>query len=385
VTRKTRRASDWIFSARRHSTVVSPDRQTVYSFDLEGRPLVWFERGRTYKRSLASEVYGRQRVGGRKRYWTATPDEAAEHFERMLRAVSRAPAAGLDRTIVGRLNEILDWPPDRLLAERRRFDAAYREIGILPPDQYLAVVLQATFGCTWNRCSFCSFYQDQPFRVRTRREFAAHAREVRSLLGRGERLRRRIFLASGNALTLANHRLLPLVRSARTAFPGRPWSGFVDVFTGERKALQDWTELREAGLERVHVGLETGDDRLLGWLNKPGSQAASLDLVATLERAGLRLSLILMVGVGGGRFAADHVRNTLSLVDRLPLGRGDSVYLSPFVDLPDSEYARRAADDGVRPLDRRQSESQYHELRDGIRLSHPSVKVARYDLREFLY
>jgi radical SAM superfamily enzyme YgiQ (UPF0313 family) len=376
---------DWIFSAKVHSTAVSPDRQTVYSFDLEGRPLAWYERGRTYKRSLSSEVYGRERVGGRRRYWKISPEEAAEQFREMLLTVSHAPTAEVDGVVADRLDEILRWTPEALLAERARFDAVYDEIGILPPDQYLAVVLQATSGCSWNRCTFCSFYQDEPFRARTAAEFLEHARAVAALLGRADRLRKRIFLASGNALILANRRLLPIVRLARESFPGRPWSGFVDVVAGERKHLEEWAELRRVGLERVHVGLETGDDRLLSWLNKPGSGEESLEFVSTLKRAGLKVSVILMVGVGGERFAVDHVRNTSALTHRLPLGQGDTVYLSPFVEHRGSGYARRATDEGVLPLDPRQREAQYAELHEAIRRSHPLVQVTRYDIREHIY
>ena len=68
-----RYVGEWILSTKRHSTTVSPDRQTVYSFDLEGRPISWYERGRVYKRSLASELFGRERKSGEKQYWQVSP------------------------------------------------------------------------------------------------------------------------------------------------------------------------------------------------------------------------------------------------------------------------------------------------------------------------
>jgi radical SAM superfamily enzyme YgiQ (UPF0313 family) len=205
------------------------------------------------------------------------------------------------------------------------------------------------------------------------------------LLGRGAALRRQIFLASGNALMLDDRRLAPLFRTARKLFPGRRVSAFVDVFCGERKSPEEWAGLRERGLERVHLGLETGDDALLLWLNKPGEAKASGRFVSELKRARLEVALILMVGVGGRRFAADHVAGSLSMLDGLPLEAGDTVYLSPFVEQPGSVYARRAAEEGVVALGALDSERQYLELRDGIRRSHPAVTVARYDIREFVY
>jgi len=380
-----RRAGHWIFNVGDNATTVSPDRDRVLAFDREGRPLSWFDRDRVYKRSLSSDIFGRERRAGRRRYWRLSFDEATTAFASVLHFVEQAPRDGLDSRLCRRLEEILRWTPESLQAERVRFDAAYEPIGILPPDQYLSVVLQATSGCSWNRCTFCSFYQDLTFRARAPDSFRSHCHTVRDLLGRGEGLRRRVFLSSGNALVMGNDRLRSALGIARENFPGRPISGFVDVFTGERKSVEAWRELRDLGLARVHVGIETGDDALLGWLGKPGSAAASLEFVSTLKRAGLSVAVILMVGPGGEQFADDHVRNTLALVRKLPLTHEDIVYLSPFLVTPGSEYARRAAEERVPPLDDPRSDAQYETLRDGIRRDHPPVRVSRYDIREFVY
>lgn len=377
--------SPFLISVKPHSTALSPDRETVYAFDLEGRPLSWYERDRVYKRSLASEVWGRERIEGRRRYWRVPEAEARERFARILDAVRCAPESRLDPLARERIERIAAWTPERLLAERETFDAAYRPVTILPPDQYLAIVLQATHGCTWNRCTFCSFYQDRPFSARTDEAFREHCARVGALLGRAADLRRRLFLADGNSLTLSTRRLTSLIAIARAAFPERLVYGFIDVFTGERKTLEDWRELREAGLRRVYVGLESGDDGLVAWLNKPGTADDAAELVGALAGAGLRVSLILMVGAGGERFAAGHVRRSLELVARLPLDPRDVVYLSPFQEHPDSEYTRRAAAEGLRALDPAEVDAQYAELRDGIRRLHPAVRVSRYDIREFIY
>ncbi len=377
----------WTFAVRAESLTVSPDadHERVFSFDLEGRPISWFENECLYKRSLASEVHGREQFHGARRRWRVGPEESGEMFARILQRMADAPVASLDAPIRARIADILRQTPESLLAERARFDAAYRPISILPPDQYLAIVLQATFGCSWNQCAFCDFYQDRPFRARSLEEFRDHALAVNALLGRAENLRKRIFLADGNALVLSNERLRPILDAARAEFPGRPVSGFVDVFTGERKDATAWQELRSLGLERVHIGLETGHDPLLRFMNKPGSAAEGLDLVAILKQARIAVSVILICGVGGHRFAEAHERDTIALLSDLPLGAEDIVYLSPFVEHADSGYARKAADDGVRALTSEEIESQYVRLRDGTRRFHPKCRIARYDIREFVY
>jgi hypothetical protein len=359
----------WIFSAKEGSSSISPDRDSVYSFDLEGRPLFCYERGGIYKRSLTGELFGRRRVSGRKKYWQLPGGEVDELFARLLGIISCAPATDLPHPWSARLEDILRWTPDSLAREREKYDAAYRPISILPPDQYLSIVLQATSGCSWNRCTFCNFYQDRPFEVRSRDSFLEHSRRVSALLGRGANLRRSIFLADGNALTLSNSRLLPMFDIARAAFPGRGLHGFVDLFTGERKSREDWSLLCRSGLERVCIGLESGDDKLLRWLNKPGSAGSAPQFISSLKEAGLAVAVVLLVGVGGSRFAAGHLSNSLDVIARLPLTAEDIVYLSPFRE--GSAAAER--------------ESQYVALRDGIRRAHPVIKIARYDILEFIY
>lgn len=245
--------------------------------------------------------------------------------------------------------------------------------------------MQATHGCSWNRCTFCDFYRGRTFRARTPEEFAAHARAVRDLLGGGALLRRRIFLADGDALVMSNTRLLPLLALARDAFPGRPVGGFVDVFAGQGKVSAEWADLAAAGLERVQVGIETGHDPLLAWLDKPGSAAQARDFVASLKAARLSVSVILLCGAGGDRFGRRHVEDTAALIEALPLAPGDVVYLSPFIERPGSAYAARSRADGVRALSSEEIEAQHRALRDAVRRAHPGVKAARYDIREFVY
>ena len=377
----------WTLVVRDDSTTLSPDPAgaVVFTFDADGRPIAWSEDGTLYRRSLASEIHGRRvDAAGRARF--AVPAaEAPGHFARLLARVAAAPAGEFSPAGRRRIGAILAWTPGRLLAEKARFDAAYEPLGILPPDQYLAVVLQATHGCSWNRCTFCDFYRGRTFGVRTPPEFRAHAVAVRDLLGGGALLRRRLFLADGDALVLSNARLLPLMEIARETFPGRPIGGFVDVFAGGTKGSADWTALAAAGLERVQVGIETGHDPLLAWLEKPGSAAQALEFVAGLKAARLRVSVIFMCGVGGDRFAEPHVRDTAALVASLPLTPGDVVYLSPFLDRPGSAYAARARADGVGGLTAEEVEAQHQALRAAVRRAHPGVKAARYDIREFLY
>ena len=272
-------AAPFLVSLQPGTTTLSRNRSEVVSFDLEGRPQTWVVGGRTYKRSLASDVFGRRTVEGIRRRWRVDAADAGAHFRLAAQVAAAADEAlltgrlrraeGSERfralagdevgELVRRLRAMLRWSPERLASERQRFLATYEPVAILPPDQYGSVVLQATYGCSWNRCTFCTFYQDRPFRVRDAADFAEHAAAVGRLLGAAEDARRGVFLGDGNALVLANTRLAPLFEVVKDAFPGKPVASFVDVFGGERKPLADWRELVSWGLERVAVG----GDRIL--------------------------------------------------------------------------------------------------------------------------
>lgn len=106
------------------------------------------------------------------------------------------------------MKDILGWSLEALEADAIRFRSVYLPVPILPPDQYGALIVQLTEGCSYNQCTFCRFYRDRPFRAKTSEELRAHLRAVREFFGEGLRLRRSVFLADANALVLPPARLV---------------------------------------------------------------------------------------------------------------------------------------------------------------------------------
>jgi radical SAM superfamily enzyme YgiQ (UPF0313 family) len=163
-------------------------------------------------------------------------------------------------------------------------------------------------------------------------------------------------------------------------------NSFLDVFAGERKSEMDFRELKARHLRRVCLGVETGCDPLLAFLNKPASSMQALDLVARLKGAGLSLGLIVLMGAGGDRFADAHVEETAALIRRMPLGIDDIIYLSPLHASRDSEYADRTRQAGIRALTSLETEKQESQMRASLTSDqHPGPRLARYDIREFVY
>lgn len=376
-----------LYNVRPDTTVISPDRNHVVTFDREGRLFSYFRQGLTYRLDLAGRLHvqGQAAGSGLIPWWQQVPAAAAqavisEAYELAATARSGAPAAlGL------RLDEeILRWSPDHLAAQAAAYQAAYQyPPSILPPDRYLSTVLQATFGCTWNRCTFCALYRDRGFHVRDVTDFADHAYKVRQLLGKQWQYRRGLFLADGNALAISLERLVPLIEVARCLFPGQELYGFVDLYTGQRSDPDKWQTLAHLGLRRVYIGMETGDDELLALLDKPGSATELVEFVGTLKQAGLSVGLILLVGAGGREFAARHADASKAALAAMPLDKDDLIYLSPFIEQASSPYPELRRRLGLTPLSEAEIEEELAQLTTGIR--ELGLRVSRYDLRAFLY
>jgi radical SAM superfamily enzyme YgiQ (UPF0313 family) len=365
------------------STVLSPDRGRVASFDLEGRLVTYFRQGSFFKRSLASDVYQRHR-SDTSRWRLLDADEARSVLEDAWELARDLRSSGReDRELAERLEGIVEWTPNFLLAESERFAGAYAPISILPPDRYLSIVLQATRGCTWNRCTFCNFYQDRPFSVRSPQELERHASSVRELLGRDVARRRGVFLADGNALALSRRRLMPVFEISNRFFPGQEIWGFVDLYSGERHEPADWKELAEYGLAGVYVGMETGLDELLAFVDKPGSRGELVAFVDELKRAELQVGLIVMVGLGGRGYRDHHREATLEALAAMKLGARDVVFLSPFVEHRPSRYADRRAAQGLEPMAIDEVEDELATLASAVRRL--GARASRYDIREFIY
>jgi len=386
------------------STTVGLDERDSLSFDGAGRLIRAFWSGRSIRRSLDHRFIETRRAGPYP-WRTARRTLEATEARALLAAIARdlaaiAEALGATPPAVAdphremlrvRLAEILGWTPEALEADAAAFGRVYQPIPILPPDQSSAVVVQVTEGCSYNQCAFCQFYRDRAFRVKSPEELRHHLRAVRDYFGKGLATRRSVFLADANALVLPAPRIQDALEAAAEALPCgtlgfRGVYSFVDAFSGLPKAAADYRAMAARGLRRVYLGMETGCDVLLRLLNKPSTTAEALGLVRALKGGGVQVGLIVMVGIGGARYSASHLRETLAALDAMPLGPGDLVYLSPLEAGPESPYRQREREAGIRPLGDDEMAQQLLSLRAGLRgRSGGRPTVAVYDIRDFLY
>jgi hypothetical protein len=409
-------------NARPESTVIMQGHDLSYTFDSGGRLIGAYRDGKNYRRSFANEILEKQGgprpgLSGRLRRMLS-PDEVralevgaydfASAISRELQqgaSTRDGQALDLARNALAHVNSYCYTGLER---ERELYGHIYHPVTILPPDQYLALYLQMTEGCSVNACSFCGFYRDRRFRIKPPEVFHEHIRRVRAFMGEGLALRRSIFLGDANALVIPQKMLLPRIEMIHQEFDlvprglskdaRRDWCAahpihfngiysFIDAFSTKQKRAAEFAALAERGLRRVYVGLESGDTELLHFLGKPNSPEDVVRLVNECKAGGVAVGVIILVGAGGARFERAHIKRTSQLVNSLPLDKDDFIYLSELVDFPGSVYSRRTAHAGIRPLSAERVDKQMQLLRDAFQFRDPAhaPRVACYDIREFVY
>jgi len=190
----------------------------------------------------------------------------------------------------------------------------YEGVLIRPPSEAFSILIQATLGCSHNKCTFCGTYKNKRFGIKPREvitqdlEFAA----------RYCRRQDRVFLMDGDALIIPQERLVWILEQIREKLP---WVRRVGVY-GNRKSVslksdQDLKELRARGLGIVYYGVESGDDRTLEAIRK-GSTSSQLVLEGRrLKEAGIKVSATVLLGIAGRTRSLEHARATGDLLTRL--------------------------------------------------------------------
>ncbi len=168
-----------------------------------------------------------------------------------------------------------------------------------PPSEHDALILQVTLGCSNNECTFCEMYTSKRFGVRKADEVLAELAWARKEVGgRADQLRK-IFLADGDAFLLSSRRLLPIVDACKDAFPNARVSAYAQPSNILAKKPEELDALRDAGLTRVYVGVESGDPDTLERLKKGATDREIVDSILLAEEHGIEVSATVLLGVGG--------------------------------------------------------------------------------------
>ncbi len=190
----------------------------------------------------------------------------------------------------------------------------YDEPVFRPPSEAYSLIVQATIGCSHNRCAFCEMYASKKFRARPLDEILAEIDEFAPVADKINK----VFLADGNPLALSNKKLLPILDKLEKTFPKlRRVSAYALPGDALRKSDSELLELREAGLSLLYVGIETGSDDLLRQIDKGETAETTVRGLNKARNAGIDLSVMIINGLGGQSRIRDHAERSAEVVNRI--------------------------------------------------------------------
>ena len=111
----------------------------------------------------------------------------------------------------------------------------------------------------------------------------------------------------------------------------------------------------------------------------------AVETISALKAAGIAVSLIVLIGLGGDRYAERHVSDTVAVLNAMPLGKGDIVYFSDLVEHESTPYPALARAADIRPLTADETNRQRQAIRLRLRFRRGGPIVSKYDIREFVY
>ena len=173
-----------------------------------------------------------------------------------------------------------------------------------PPSEARSYLLQATIGCSWNCCTYCATYQEKQFRIRP----LAETLEDIAMAGRsfGAEVRK-VFVMDGDALAMDLQLWEPILQSLSATFPNlRRVSCYATALNLLAKSEQELRRLHDLGLELLYIGPESGDDTTLKRIAKGATSADHVEAAAKARRAGMKQSLIFLLGAGGTERSVEH-------------------------------------------------------------------------------
>jgi len=231
----------------------------------------------------------------------------------------------------------------------------YYELGpIRPPSEANSLLIRVTRNCSWNRCRFCHIYKGEKFQLRSVEEIKQDIRtagviqdkikELARKSGYGGSLRevaamlcgnlpndayrnvalwlhaggKNAFLQDANTLIMKTGELVEVIKFLKETFPSiSRITSYARSKTAAKKSVAELVELREAGLSRLHIGLESGYDPLLQLMDKGVTAADHITGGRNVVESGISLSEYVILGMGGRGMWREHAVATARVLNEI--------------------------------------------------------------------
>jgi radical SAM superfamily enzyme YgiQ (UPF0313 family) len=187
---------------------------------------------------------------------------------------------------------------------------------IRPVDEADSLLIRTTRGCPWNRCTFCSLYEDFQFSIRPIEEIKADILAAREYFN-GHPFET-CFLQDGDSFVMRTKDIIEILTCLKTAFPSlKRISSYGRAQTMVKKSPAAIREIHDAGLNKLYCGMESGSEKVLQQVKKgitPDSIIRSADMA---KEAGMETTQFIILGLGGNELSQDHALETARVLNRI--------------------------------------------------------------------
>jgi len=229
------------------------------------------------------------------------------------------------------------------------------ELGpIRPPSEAYSLLIRATKNCPWNRCKFCHVYKGEKFELRSVEEIKQDILAVKAIQdrlketswksgygGKVEAVAAAIlnnppneasfnvalwlyhggtsaFLQDANSLIMRTPELVEVIRFLKQTLPSiTRVTSYARSKTAAKKRLEELVQLHEAGLSRLHIGLESGYDPLLEYMDKGVTAAEHIKGGKNIVKSGISLCEYVLLGLGGKKMWREHATETARVLNEI--------------------------------------------------------------------
>jgi len=213
-----------------------------------------------------------------------------------------------------------------------------------PPSEANSLLLRVTRGCPWNRCTFCSMYKGMKFEIRDLEEILGDIELARDLYG--DRIRT-AFIGDSNSLVTKTEMLVKILNALFSSFPHiERVTSYARAKTIAKKPLEDLIKICQAGLTRLHVGLETGDRELLKEIEKGATPEEMIEAGKKAKEAGFEYSLYVLLGIGGEEKWEQHGKGTAMVLNQID---PHFIRVRTFIPQPNSPLYEAMGEGGFQP------------------------------------
>ena len=265
---------------------------------------------------------------------------------------------------------------------------------IRPPSEAYSLLIRVTRNCPWNRCRFCSVYKEHKFELREADDVIEDIKKARSIsdtikelagkTGNPQGIRdvaaavyngfhydwsvrnvalwmyaggKSVFLQDANSLIMRTPDFVKVLNFLRASFPDVDRvTSYGRSKTAAKKTAEEMISIKNAGLSRLHIGMETGSDVVLKYIDKGVTGAEQVEGGKRVKEAGIELSEYIMPGLGGRKMTKEHVEGTAWALNQInpDFIRLRSLCLSPaqlmWTDITSKDFELQTDDEVVAEL-----------------------------------